>query len=172
MTEYSENKYREDLEKVNKIANELYREFQHFISINEPKVIEDEDVIVSKTSLAEIVLRVDKRKSYYVFFHNLEHISEFKEAALYAFWVIKLKPFKMLNTSSQLADTINEYFAIHLILLTIKECCSQKKKIYIHPCKSFIENAVYSFTFQDISKEALILFVETLAFAYDIYPTE
>ena len=169
MTRDFEKEYKEDPEKVEKLADGIYSKFQKFLSINEPDVVIKTDVVTNKEGLAEVVLRVDKWKSYFAVFHGDKYISEFKEIALYAFCIMKLKPFRMVDNTHKLVDSVNEYFAIHLILSTIKGCCLYKKKQYMHPCNDFIDEVVYSFRFHDLNKEALMLFVDTLALGYGIY---
>ena len=117
-------------------------------------------------------MRVDKRKLYYRIYHELDRISECKEISLYAFWIMKLKPFSMTDYTHKFADIINECFSIYLILLTIKGCCLHKKIAYNRPSDEFISNVIYSFRFHDLSKESIILFADTLAFSYGINQVE
>ena len=44
----------------------------------------------------EINIRVDKRVDYYIIFHDETHLSEVREAALIAFWILKFKPFLII----------------------------------------------------------------------------
>lgn len=169
MDDKNESFYRVDNDEIEKSSEGLNGRFLGFLDTNE---LDKEAVIINKNSLVEVAIRVDKRKHYYHVFHGIEHISEFKEIALYVFWILKLKPFGMKDENHKIASSINEHFAVHLILLTMKSCCSKKKRAYIHPCREFIDDIIYSLRFQDISKEALMLFIDTLAFSYGIYQSD
>ena len=81
----------------------------------------DSCVTVRQGDIADIALRVDKRRSYYRYFHSIE-ISERKTSALIAYWVIKFHPF-ILDPSPEGAGQdltfrsfINEHFAAYLLV--------------------------------------------------------
>ena len=126
------------------------------------------EVDINLRNLSEVVSRTYKRKEYYRYFHNISKVSELKETALTCFWLIKLKPFTVLNNDSPLRLSANEKFSLNLILSQIKYFLDLKGKEFKMPDKSFIQDALYSFKYRDLSKEAMILFVDSLANAYGI----
>lgn len=136
-----------------------------------------DDFAVFETIIFQIITKVDQRKKYFVFFHHLD-ISDFKELALYCFWIIKLKPLFLVKPDAteddKLAfDSINEKLALYKIINKFKSLAQndlQRKKIDDFFSKEYMYELVYSFTYRDISKEAMILLVETMAIALGFDP--
>ena len=77
----AEEDYFDEVEKLDKlledfcIASSLY---------------EYENVKVNLSSLRDIIVRVHKRKHYFKVFHDMV-TSEYKETALYCYWILKLR---------------------------------------------------------------------------------
>ena len=118
---------------------------------------------ISFYSLIDTIVRVDKRKAYYYCFHNME-INECKEAALYAYWVLKLRPFSITDKRYQKdpdACTINESFAIYLIALVLERTGRIKKtKNAKNSYRNFLE---YSFRFRSFSIDSFIVLIESIS---------
>ena len=118
---------------------------------------------VSFYTLIDIIVRVDKRKAYYRCFHDMD-INECKEAALYAYWILKLRPFsitdkKYRNAAS--ACTINESFVIHLIGLILENTGRIKQTVNINDSyRNFLE---YSFRFRNFSIDSFIVLIESIS---------
>jgi hypothetical protein len=93
-------------------------------------------------------------------------MSQSKEVALLVFWILKYKPlflpvFKANNLFTNKSCTVNEYFAVYCLFSHAKEESSRTDiNSYFSPKN--INNFVYSFMHRDISKEAMILFVDSL----------
>jgi len=129
-----------------------------------------EDVAPFETAIFQIITKVDQRKKYFIFFHHL-NISDFKELALYCFWIIKLKPLCLIKEDATDSDklafaSINEKLAIYKIINTFRSLAEngkQRKVIDDFFSDAYIHELIYSFTYRDISKEALILLIETMA---------
>ena len=121
-------------------------------------------VIVDRHSLSKIVLRVDQRKEYFTIFHPPDYHNEIKQAALIAFWVLKLQPFS-INTSKAPKKyhemPLNVSFAMFLVNSAINEKL-KKKNLKIGFSRKQIENINHAFGHWDLSKEALILYAESL----------
>jgi len=118
---------------------------------------------VSFYALIDVIIRVDKRKAYYYCFHNME-INECKEAALYAYWILKLRPFSITDKNYQNnpdACTINESFAIFLIGFVL-ECTGRirKTKEVKTSYSNFLE---YSFRFRSFSIDSFIVLIESIS---------
>ena len=131
----------------------------------------NEDIVMS------IIAKVDQRRRYFKYFHGLD-MSEYKEVALICFWYIKLRPIyispeinagKILNAY----DSINEKLAVYYLLSTYRSMLEVKKlstKQLDSLPKKYINELIYSFTYRDISKEALILLVESIAIFLGLDP--
>lgn len=159
--------YRELTEEENRTQRELIKtSWRYFLQRNDPTLTE-EDYFINEYNLLEAVERVSKRKFYYKVFHGIEHLSEFKEAALLCFWLCKLKPFVVLKADSPLCASTNELFAVHLITSLLK-ACSKKAERFRYPDRVTIKNFVYALKYQDLTKEALIQYMECLAMACGI----
>ncbi len=122
---------------------------------------------INYIGLKEVVNRVFQRYDYFYHFHNGMHMSEYKEIALYAFWLVKLKPFslELPEKYSPFALKINEEFAVYFILTALAEVANtiDLKFNNKHITKELYNEMVYTLLFRDVSKEALSLIVELLA---------
>ena len=115
--------------------------------------------------LRDIVVRVNKREAYFQIFHNSMKMSEYKELALYAFWIVKLRPFTLLQHFEPFAGKENAEFALFYIFYVLKNIAERESQ---HTDLESLgdpiyREIVYSFQYRDISKEALILIVELIA---------
>lgn len=113
----------------------------------------------------EINIRVDKRRDYYIIFHKETYLSEVREAALLAFWILKFKPF--LVKSEDGSDNnlnINCAFAGYIILSAVSEYIHREsngeKKFAVS--SEYLDKLEYALKYWDLSKESLMLIAETL----------
>lgn len=137
-----------------------------------------EDIDVAETKVFQIITKVDQRKKYFAYFHHLD-ISDFKELALYCFWIIKTQP--LFCTKTKLCEkekidfeSLNEKFALYYLIKKLRSLANGNAdtltKINDFFSKQYIYELIYSFTYRDISKEAMILLVETMAIAIGYSP--
>lgn len=148
-----------------KCFNQLIKLFYKFADrwkIEESKIEFDFKLI------NEINIRVDKRKDYYIIFHKETYLSEVRESALLAFWILKFKPF--LVKSEDGSDNnlnINCGFAQYIILSAVSEYIHResngKKKFKVG--KEYLNKLGYALKYWDLSKEAMMLVAETLCVA-------
>jgi hypothetical protein len=142
---------------------------------------------INKNVLYEILNKVEQRKEYFRIFHNI-NISEFKQIALTVFWTLKLKPIflkyndELVENDYEIKDpvrdyvSINEAFGIYMIihgLRALKENSdnnSSNKRISDFFTNDYIYELRYTFYYRDISKESMILLVETIAKAVGYEP--
>lgn len=132
---------------------------------------------INEDAVLSIITKVDQRKEYFEFFHGL-NMSEYKEAALIAYWYIKLRPINLRSEvfagkSLKEYDAINEKLAVYCILRTLRIMLYKYNKSNDELdmlSKKYIHELIYTFTFRDISKEALIMLVETMAVLLGLDP--
>lgn len=136
------------------------------------------DIDVVATKVFQIVTKVDQRKKYFAYFHHLD-ISDFKELALYCFWIIKTQPLYCkksdLSEDEEIEfESLNEKFALYYLIKKLRSLANGNHntldKINHFFTKQYIYELIYSFTYRDISKEAMILLVETIALALGYSP--
>jgi hypothetical protein len=115
----------------------------------------------SDDSVSTIVTQVWKRKIYFRVYHDgVRSMNEIKEAALYAFWILKLQPF--FTDDSNLTNKLNTKIALaHLlggVLAFTKEMNKKNsaEKYGVNFDDSTIIELYYSFKYRDWSKEALM----------------
>lgn len=135
----------------------------------------DSCVTVRQGDIADIALRVDKRRSYYRYFHSIE-ISERKTSALIAYWVIKFHPF-ILDSSPEGAGQdrafrsfINEHFAAYLLVAPcldtrdkITEVFGDAERAYgIIRSSDYYQKLVYSLRYRNIPIDSFVLLAETI----------
>lgn len=153
---------------LSKELEELKKIFLEFLRSEDCSVYNNKCYDINERNLAEAIVRTFKRKEYYKYFHNIPNISELKQASLLSFWIMKLKPFTVLEERSILRVSVNEKFALNIILSTIQYLLSKKQKEFIMPSKSLIQDTIYSFKYRDLSKEAIMMLADSLAYSQGI----
>lgn len=124
-----------------------------------------DDFEIDEPMLAELLVRIDKRKDYFIIFHDDTEMNEIKEAALVAYWLIKFKPFSVKECRSELHikyGQINESFAVFVLYSAIKEKTKCVPNMNFSISKEYNKKIMYGFKYWDISKEALMLIAESL----------
>lgn len=142
--------------------DDLVREFIEKLEMD------DYEVEVNYSLLCSIIVRVDERKDYYKYFHSTEdtvmRISRGKEIALLAYWIVKYKPFRIKNITYEedfycnYRCSFNEVFAAMLIVSFVAEETTFQGDFFT-PAK--INTMIYDLFNRDISKEAMIMYVES-----------
>jgi len=124
----------------------------------------DKEIQVDILSLGRVVARVEQRKEYFLIFHRQTKLSEIKEAALLAYWLVKYHPFRLACDDKVRRETycnINETFAASLLIAAIQgEVYRRCHKRVSYPREGW-QKLLRALTEWDISKEALILASET-----------
>jgi hypothetical protein len=131
---------------------------------------EDTQYVVCGLDLIDAIIRVDKRQFYFSVFHGMD-INNCKKAALFAYWLVKLRPIKIVDTrhinTPGYNDRVNELFAIHYLLCVL---CTEGKvlrwdgskgvKIALdHP---YIRKLWYSFRFRNLTIDSMIVLADTI----------
>ena len=148
-------------ENIFKIFQTFYKRFDEFLILK--GFPPETERFISPYALIDIIIRVDKRKAYYHCFHGME-INECKEAALYAYWILKLRPFTITDKKYQNsadACTINESFVIHFIGLILETTGRIKRSSKIKDSyRNFLE---YSFRFRYFSIDSFVVLIESIS---------
>ena len=140
---------------------ELLESFGKFIQAHDDLVLKD--IAVNTPLLAEVLVRVDKRKDYFVIYHDDTEMNEIKEAALLAYWLIKFKPFSVKKPDLNIKyASINEHFALFVVYSAIKERTRRVSKMKFRVSKDYTHKISYALKYWDLSKESLMLISETL----------
>ena len=169
-------------------VNSLYELAEKFFTNNFDSIDDVKKLFgVNKNILYEVLNKVEQRKEYFQIFHSI-NISEFKQLALIVFWVIKLKPIFLRYNDEVIENdfvidnpqndyvSINEAFGIYIIinglrsLLNNSNNSSSDELINNFFTKEYINELRYAFYYRYISKEAMILLVETIAKAVGYEP--
>lgn len=161
-------------EELQEIWGKHKRVIESFIVENE---YNNEKVYINKKAVMAIIAKVDQRRKYFEFYHGL-NMSEYKEVALVCFWYIKLHPICSVSKEvfeEDIAEfnSINEKLAVYYLIITLKSILKSKNKsveIVDSLPDEYLEELTYSFTYRDLSKEALILLVESIAMFLGLNP--
>lgn len=146
---------------------ELYAWFERLCEIFDT-FLSSEKKDISKFTIdafliGESLVRIDKRRDYFIIFHEETKISELKEAALIAYWFMKFKPIKYIGDSEEpeYYEYINEKVAMFVILSAAKATC-KKAGSDLKTTDFYIERLFYSLRYWCLNKSALILLSEAL----------
>ncbi len=142
------------------------------------------DINSNECTIYQIINKVYQRKQYFKIFHNID-MSDLKELALNCFWIVKLKPLclnKNLDEKIKVElRSINEKFAVYYIIKVLRvliintfpqkqEQDEAQKKLNDFFDELYIYELVYCLFYRDISKEAFIMLVETIAKGIGLQP--
>jgi len=120
--------------------------------------------------LIDAIKRVHKRKYYFKVFHKDMVINEGKEAALFAYWIAKLRPIKITDEYMDTPgynDTVNEMFAIHYLIAAL---CGIKR-IHLKDKDGGIELALdnpflvelqYSLRYRSLPIDSMIVLADSI----------
>lgn len=125
----------------------------------------EKNVVVNLPAMGELLVRVDKRKDYFIIYHDNTEMNEIKEAALLAYWILKFKPISVKTDDLILKrkyDQINEAFAVFILYSTIMEETKRVDGMRFSISKEYNKKIMYAFKFWDLSKESIMLIAESL----------
>ena len=147
-------------------SNKLIDQFGVYAEAND---LSPDDVCIQRTLVPRVMLRVDKREGYFMVFHDQTRINEIKQAALTAYWILKLRPFMVKFDDPKLSHKycrINEGFAAFYLLSAFQQYANRRGKKIQHISSRLINEIRYAFTYWDLSKESIILIAETIGEAF------
>ena len=141
-------------------ANQIATTLESYIQLQ--KDLKFSDVRLDDVLLGQIVVRVDKRKDYFMIYHDDTKINEIKEAALLAYWFLKFKPIKIITVAKQEKYRyINEGFAIFLLYSV---CYEEYDRLGMKFCVTdeYSKKLLYAFKYWNLNKGALMMIAESL----------
>ena len=120
--------------------------------------------------LIDVIIRVDKRQHYFKVFHNNMDINEGKKAALFAYWIAKLRPIKIIGEQKDTLgynDSVNELFAIHYLVSALCgigriHLRDENGGIELSLDNPFIEELRYSLRYRSIPIDAMIVLADSI----------
>ena len=126
------------------------------------KGLDTEQLSRNDRTLYTIIERVYKRKYYFLVFQDGCKISEYKEASLLAYWILKLRPL-WIDPKCEIIDQfekydVNEYFALFVLSSVLNTDVFSDDAIFKD--KDYIEELLYSMRFRDLTKEAFMLLMD------------
>lgn len=131
--------------------------------------LSSEDFNLQRILIPRIILRVDKRESYFLIFHEQTRINEIKQAALTSYWILKFKPIMVTTNNPALSykhNRINEGFAAFYLFSALKQYAIENGCPVKKMSDRLVDELMYAFTYWDLSKESLILIAETIGEAF------
>jgi len=150
-----------DLERAKSVDSLMWL-FREFLTDNGyPR---DVAYFCSIQDLMDAIIRVDKREAYYHCFHGME-INEKKRAALYAYWILKFRPFKITDGrfwTGEQACVVNESFAIYLVCSVLFYSKKRFSAVSKTEQGTFYQKLIYAFRYRDISIDSMLLLVESI----------
>jgi hypothetical protein len=145
-----------------KVIAEKALNLRKWIWDNETDIPKDR-LAVSNECIIDIIDMVEKRRVYFHIFHGIE-MSEWNEAALYCFWILKLQPFSEVsrnNIPARQSNEVNASIAIRLMRLAIVRIKEDTKSKKLNKGNIF-SNIKHAFRYRDMSKEAVMALFECM----------
>jgi len=151
---------------IHEALNNLCQLFKGFVELSGGLPFNRDNFLIDNYALAEVIVRANKRKEYYRYFHGMK-INQYKSAALHAYWILKLRPFTVINREyivKHLRDCaeLNEAFAINLIYSELAHTMRFTKSDLEKGPGTYHEKLMYSFRYRSISIDAMLLLVESV----------
>jgi hypothetical protein len=127
-----------------------------------------EQYVVSGVDIIDAVIRVDRRKAYFLYFHGMK-INDEKKAALFAYWIAKLRPVKFVDVAlkkSKVHANVNEKLAAnHLVTALVNKgkikLWDGKDGVELEKSK-FLYDLCYSFRFRNFTIDSMIALADSL----------
>lgn len=163
----AENEFRYQLPEDEWLIKKV-EEFEEFLELCKKKLeIDSYSVEINHVLLLNVFVRIDERKDYFMYFHSEDdsmHMSLGKEIALEAYWISKYKPLRIAEIEDEVEfnkkykATINDVIAT---LLIVGFLIDKDKKLDSYFTAKKINTLVYDMFNRDVSKEAMIMYVES-----------
>lgn len=124
---------------------------------------------VNYLALREVFERTHQREDYFIRYHQNLKMSNYKEIGLIAFWITKLKPFRLKEEffEDYYDFRINEEFSLYFIFNSISRIAKEKEQEYelTYIGSELYNELLYTIQYRDLSKEAYGCLVELISIA-------
>jgi hypothetical protein len=148
------------------LLRKLIKEFQGYLY---KSGYSENQYSICGLDLIDIIFRVDRRLSYFRYFHSMK-INDKKKAALYAYWIIKLRPVKFVDEKLKNRvrhAKINEMLALnHLLGVLIARgrirIGQGKDEVVLNLKNKFIRELYYSFRFRNFTIDSMIVLADAI----------
>jgi len=145
----------------------LQEEFEDFLHYNQGYC--KDQYVVSGVDIIDAIVRVDKRKAYFHYFHGMG-INNEKKAALFAYWIVKLRPVKFIDDklkNSKIHANINEKLAVNHLLNALVDkgkikLWDGKEGVLLDENNKYIKELTYSFRFRNFTIDSMIILAESI----------
>lgn len=125
---------------------------------------------VCVSDLLDVIIRVDKRKKYFQYFHGID-CNEGKIGALFAYWIAKFRPIvitdpKFIDVAGY-NDVVNELFAVHYMISALRgmeriKLWNGHDGVDVQLDHPFIKDLCYDFRYRNISIDSIIVLADTI----------
>jgi len=155
----------EDYPQFDKLSSEVIHEKVEKLKSwiwNDDSEIPKNKLYVSEDCILNIIDLVERRRVYFHVFHGID-MSEWNEAALYCFWIVKLHPFFEIpsqNIKTRSANEVNALIAARMLFNAVNRIRHNQGKERTKRMNA--GNLIHSFRYRDISKEAIMVLFENL----------
>jgi len=123
-------------------------------------------ISIDEEKLIEICVRTDQRKLHYKMYHGVVLMNECKEAAVLAYWFVRLKPLTYdMGDGVYATSHLNELFALFLITSIIHYVRGENGKSGNFTENRLLVDLFYTLKFRPIMFDDLTLMVDSLAHA-------
>ena len=145
-----------------KVKDDLLRILDRFVIINGYR---HDDVSVDYDALSEIVMRVNEHRAFLRIYHFIDRVPMMKEIALYAYWIHRLKPFRVRSTGEENSEHIEHRYLLFYVLSCLEESHkSNGHGIFRYPTEEIVEDWVYTLRRGDVTKEGMEMWITALAY--------
>jgi hypothetical protein len=115
-------------------------------------------ILISMPVMLEIIERVEKRRVYFHVFYDGCKMGELNEGALLCYWILKLHPFSCSGVDS---NVLNAKIALCLFTNTVYHYRINTGGNVVGISPQYLNDVYYSFRYRDLSKEALMMMIES-----------
>jgi hypothetical protein len=157
-------------DEIENILRRLQSSIDDFLKIGLGYNVNKVQYTVCGLDLIDTIHRVDKRIHYFKVFHGMD-CNEGKKAALYAYWIAKLRPIKITDPRYINADgynnQVNELFAIHYMLSALKgmgriNLWDGHDGVDLKLDNPFLRRLRYSLRFRNFSIDSIIVLADAI----------
>lgn len=156
---------------VEELYNSIMTDMENFVDIGLKYADNKIEYTVCEFVLIDIIIRVDKRRSYFKHFHGMD-CNEAKIASLFAYWFANLRPITVTDERYSEEDGynnfINEQYAAHFLLSAIRgmqrinlwDGHTGYKPSLVN--NSYVKKLCYSLRYRNISIDSIIVLADSI----------